>query len=113
MLACHGCGTAHAIEHSIRRPEYKDRLFHLTEPYFDDDAPRYSYSEDKKNLTLKWYMGPPRLSEWKLGPELSTWGTIEPTCIRCGASALTGRWDEDEPCPACHGPMERVGFWGT
>src|SRR5262249_28258186 len=103
----------HAVEHSVRRPEVKDRFFHIGGAYFDGDAPAQSYSDDRKTLTLKWYMGPPLLSEWEAGPELSTWGTIEPACVQCGARALADRWDECDPCPACQGPMERVGFWGT
>lgn len=99
LLACRACGTSHAVEHSTHVPNIKNRFWHIGEPYFDDDIPPRHCSEDGKTLTLKWYMGPPQLTEWRPGPELSTWGTIEPACVYCGSKELKDRWDEDQPCP--------------
>jgi hypothetical protein len=113
LLACRACGCAHAIERSIHLPKVKDRFFHLGGPYIDDELPRNVYCADGAILSMKWYMGPPRLSEWDSGPELSTWGTIEPSCIHCGSQVLTDQWEDEDPCPSCQGRMQCVSFWGT
>ena len=113
LLVCRECGTAHAVQHSNDKPRFNDRLFHLGEPFLDDDEPAASSDEGGIAITLKWYRGPPVLSDWNGGGEAEPNSGAEFACVHCGQQALTDRWDATQPCPRCQGAMKSDGFWIT
>jgi hypothetical protein len=113
LLVCKGCGTAHAIERADSKSGCKDRFFSLREPYTDDELPPSSYSEDRSFLTIKWYMGPPHVSDWAGGEEVTTAGFTDLTCVYCHREALSDTWDERDPCPRCGGETKMVAGWMT
>ncbi|HEV3342557.1 MAG TPA: hypothetical protein VG125_19450 [Pirellulales bacterium] len=111
MLVCRQCGTAHAIEHSKKKPAVKDRFFHLGKPLHDD--PETSGEGPEGVLMLNSHQGPPLLSDWDGGSELATDNFAELTCVYCGSDSLTDRWEESWRCPGCRGEMKPDGFWIT
>jgi hypothetical protein len=106
LLVCRECGTGHAIEASKRQM----RLFHLVEPYFEDDETD-SDEPVAGVIHLKWYASPPNYSEWEGGHDLSAKDFHDVPCVHCGQRALTDRWEEDCPCPQCDAAMRLLGGW--
>lgn len=115
LLTCASCGTGHAVEFSNEKPQYKDRLFHLREPYFDDDEPEESLNSEGTVLTRKWFMGPQIVDQWFGGTHVELQGEdYSPLeCAFCGSRSITDVWDETKACPACRGNMSIVCSWFT
>src|SRR5262249_31837883 len=110
---CRSCGTAHAIEHADSESGHRDRLFHLGEPYTDDGKPEYSHNENRSVRTMKWFMGPPKVSDWKGGEELEIISVADLLCAYCNSKWLTDTGEESHACPRCGGETKLVAGWMT
>jgi hypothetical protein len=109
LLVCSECGTAHAVEHAIRDSGCGDRLFHLSEPYFDDCEP--DVIRDDEKLEIKWLPGSSHIRHWHAGGETGRYGELENLqCVHCGTYSLTDRWGDKDACPSCVGRHGRGGF---